>query len=246
MPETLYRNRVFDFISAVDQTTSVEDAWFQTTCFMTESGASQVGIKLGFTTPEPFFLWTVPQWVREMYLETVYPDNDPRLEHCTKNSTPYFYGCGFWKSDETLPAQRRLYDKEISSVSMRSMVSIPFHSADKNQSGIFSYACNFQREAFQDMYSAFGAEMHLAGLAASNHISALVQKKESESAGLTRRECECLLWLSRGLRNDQISERMGIRRVTVEFHLANARQKLNAKTREQALVKAIQLNIIQP
>jgi DNA-binding CsgD family transcriptional regulator len=88
--------------------------------------------------------------------------------------------------------------------------------------------------------------MHLAGLIAFNHINCLWQYKAADEVGLTRRERECLLWLSRGLRNDQIADRLGVSRATIEFHLANARRKLDARTREQALVKAVQLNIIDP
>jgi DNA-binding CsgD family transcriptional regulator len=46
------------------------------------------------------------------------------------------------------------------------------------------------------------------------------------------------------LRNDRIAEKLGISRPTVELHLANARRKLNAKTREQALARAVALGLL--
>lgn len=61
---------------------------------------------------------------------------------------------------------------------------------------------------------------------------------------LTQRERECLTWLSRGMLYDRIAEMMKISTRTVEFHLANARKKLNAKTREQTLVMAIKEGMI--
>ena len=63
---------------------------------------------------------------------------------------------------------------------------------------------------------------------------------------LTRREREVMSWLASGLRNARIAERMGISLPTVEMHLANARRKLRALTREQALVEAVRRGLIVP
>jgi DNA-binding CsgD family transcriptional regulator len=46
------------------------------------------------------------------------------------------------------------------------------------------------------------------------------------------------------MRYDRIAERLGISRPTVELHLANARRKLGARTREQALAKAVALGLL--
>jgi DNA-binding CsgD family transcriptional regulator len=246
MQVTFSQNRVFDFLSAVDRTESVDAAWTLTKKFMSNYGASHVGIKLGLDTPEPLFLWSAPQWVTDMYLETVYPDNDPRLKYFSKSAAPYFHGREFWSRKDDMPAPRRHYEEEIADFSMRSLVSIPVHGRTTINQGMLAFSSGLCGKEFRKMYSERGAAMHLAGLAAVDHINRLWRKKTAKSVGITCRERECLLWLGRGLRNDQIADRLGIRRVTVEFHLANARRKLNSKTREQALVKAIQLNIIDP
>ena len=67
-----------------------------------------------------------------------------------------------------------------------------------------------------------------------------------EGLNLTDREKECLVWLARGLRNDRIAEKMGIKTVTVQLHLDKARKKLAAATREQALSIAIQIGAVKP
>ena len=61
---------------------------------------------------------------------------------------------------------------------------------------------------------------------------------------LSPRERECLRWLAAGLRYDRIAERLGISLVTVELHVANAKRKLCAKTREQALAIAVALRLL--
>lgn len=61
---------------------------------------------------------------------------------------------------------------------------------------------------------------------------------------LTKREHDCLSLLARGMRNDRISHELNISNVTVEFHLANARRKLDSATREQALAIAVQMGLV--
>ncbi|MEL7464704.1 MAG: LuxR C-terminal-related transcriptional regulator [Pseudomonadota bacterium] len=56
---------------------------------------------------------------------------------------------------------------------------------------------------------------------------------------LAPREREALQWLAAGHRVDRIGEKMGVSGRTVEFHLKNARAKLDARTREEALARAI-------
>lgn len=61
---------------------------------------------------------------------------------------------------------------------------------------------------------------------------------------LTTRELDALRYLACGHMNDRIAEKMGIAEVTVRLHLKNARRKLRAKTREQAVAKAMMLKIL--
>ena len=63
---------------------------------------------------------------------------------------------------------------------------------------------------------------------------------------LTARELDCLSLLAQGYRTVQIADQLNIKPVTVEFHLANVRNKLEAKTREQALVTAIMQGLMEP
>jgi DNA-binding CsgD family transcriptional regulator len=81
-----------------------------------------------------------------------------------------------------------------------------------------------------------------------------VTAKRGEAGGLrtagpfrlTPREIECLEWLGRGLRVGGIGSRLGIGVPTVATHLSGARKKLGAATREQALVLALRLGLIDP
>jgi DNA-binding CsgD family transcriptional regulator len=62
---------------------------------------------------------------------------------------------------------------------------------------------------------------------------------------LTRREVQCLEGLARGLGNAEISRQLQIAMPTVALHLINARKKLGAVTREQAVALAIKRGILR-
>ena len=64
--------------------------------------------------------------------------------------------------------------------------------------------------------------------------------REAAGAGvLTPRERECLSFTAAGLRPDRIAHRLGLARVTVDLHLANARKRLKARTVAEAVAKAM-------
>jgi LuxR family quorum-sensing transcriptional regulator LasR len=63
---------------------------------------------------------------------------------------------------------------------------------------------------------------------------------------LTRRELEVLNWAMAGKSSWEISKIISCSEATINFHMANVRQKFNVNTRQQAVVKAIGLGLITP
>lgn len=63
---------------------------------------------------------------------------------------------------------------------------------------------------------------------------------------LSGRERQCLERLCRGSRVTQIADDLRLAEVTVSLHLANARRKLGARTREEAVARALAWRLIQP
>lgn len=64
-------------------------------------------------------------------------------------------------------------------------------------------------------------------------------------AALTLRETQCLELVARGLRNEAIASELAIAPVTVEKHLAHARARLGALTREHAVALALKAGLIR-
>src|SRR5258707_10795158 len=68
----------------------------------------------------------------------------------------------------------------------------------------------------------------------------------SELVKLNSRETEVLTLVARGQKSAQIAIKLGIVKRTVDFHLDNARIKLGAATRAQAVVSAVAGGLIEP
>jgi len=68
----------------------------------------------------------------------------------------------------------------------------------------------------------------------------------SKHSDLNDREIETLTWVARGKTSAQIAEMLGLAKRTVDFHLDNARNKLGAATRTEAVIKAAFGRLIEP
>jgi len=63
---------------------------------------------------------------------------------------------------------------------------------------------------------------------------------------LNDREVEILTWVARGKTSVEIAQIIGLTKRTVDFHIDNARGKLGAATRTEAVIKATTGRLIEP
>jgi DNA-binding response OmpR family regulator len=63
---------------------------------------------------------------------------------------------------------------------------------------------------------------------------------------LNDREIEVLTWVARGKTSVEIAQIIGLTKRTVDFHIDNARGKLGAATRTEAVIKAATGRLIEP
>ncbi|NAY92620.1 winged helix-turn-helix transcriptional regulator [Muricauda sp. JGD-17] len=71
-----------------------------------------------------------------------------------------------------------------------------------------------------------------------------VDYKKIEELGISKREYEVLVQISKGLSNQEIAEILFVSESTVKTHVSNLLIKLNAKRRTQALQIAKELQIL--
>lgn len=77
-----------------------------------------------------------------------------------------------------------------------------------------------------------------------NALHKLHLKNKRLSAPLSRREKEVIRWLIKGKSSWEVSEILDISERTVNFHINNIMQKLEAVTRTQAVARAIELGLV--
>lgn len=70
------------------------------------------------------------------------------------------------------------------------------------------------------------------------------QWSNHKAPSLTARERDCLAFIADGLRAVDVAHRLGISESTVEMHTRNARTRLGAKTRDQAVAIAVRAGMI--
>jgi len=63
---------------------------------------------------------------------------------------------------------------------------------------------------------------------------------------LNDREVEVLTWVARGKTSVEIAQIIGLTKRTIDFHIDNARAKLGAATRTEAVIKASTGRLIEP
>ena len=63
---------------------------------------------------------------------------------------------------------------------------------------------------------------------------------------LNDREVEVLTWVARGKTSVEIAQIVGLTKRTIDFHIDNARAKLGAATRTEAVIKATTGRLIEP
>jgi DNA-binding response OmpR family regulator len=63
---------------------------------------------------------------------------------------------------------------------------------------------------------------------------------------LNSREVETLTWAARGKTSAEIAQILGLTKRTIDFHIDNARAKLGAATRTEAVIKAATGRLIEP
>lgn len=77
------------------------------------------------------------------------------------------------------------------------------------------------------------------------HVAAFFRRSELPAAQpeLTRREFECLQWTAQGKTAWEVGRIIGTSERTANFHLHNAMVKLQARTKHQAVLKALRLGL---
>jgi len=168
---------------------------------------------------------------------------DPTVGHCLTSSLPIV-----WEPDTfDAPREREFYE-EACGHGIRSGITFPIHGPN-GEFGVISFASDTLPDGkFDEQIATYMADLSLIrDYAFESSLKFLGPRPGAEPAPrLTRRELEVLNWVMVGKSSWEISKITRCSEATVNFHIANVRQKFGVNTRQQALVKAISLGILTP
>lgn len=243
-------NGLIDLLTKLERAQTANSAWADTSDFLTSLGLPLNMYAFGGDIHKggaPWDFWTSrPDWWMTRYVEEGYCFNDHALNHCLTNIEPLRFGIEFDLRRNDLDQRYLRVARECAETGFRSAMTIPLRSCGGSSVGAVTFGASTDAGSLEAAIAPHWSTIQLAGLYAHAKIQQLRTRDLASATGLTRREKEVLLWLALGQRPEQISDRLGIARVTVDFHIRSARRKLSAATREQAVANAILLGLINP
>ena len=167
---------------------------------------------------------------------------DPTVGHCLSNAIPLIWA----PKTFTAPEQKHLYE-EACGYGIRSGITYPIHGAN-GEVGILSFVSDVQTDKkFQkELIHAMPALALLRDYAFQSSLDFMAASKPQGEIHLTRRELEVLKWTMAGKSSWEISKILICAEATVNFHLGNVRRKFEVNSRQQAVIKAIRIGLINP
>ncbi|QNA91085.1 hypothetical protein G4G28_15060 [Massilia sp. Dwa41.01b] len=168
---------------------------------------------------------------------------DPTVGHCLTSTLPFI-----WEPETFSTEEGRALYEDASGYGIRTGVTLPIHGPN-GEVGMLSLASDAAPgdEFSQEVARNMGSLSLMRDYAFASSLPFSQQPTGGEAVPrLTRRELEVLNWVMAGKSSWEISMITRCSEATVNFHLANVRQKFNVNTRQQAVVKAIALGLLTP
>ncbi|TAG03921.1 MAG: hypothetical protein EAZ43_06080 [Betaproteobacteria bacterium] len=193
------------------------------------------------TRNEPVQLSTYSEgWLDEsLRLPIAVVARDPVLAHLAKSVAPIVWGA----PDYANVAMKNVYEL-FRGYGLGSGVSVAVRGPRGNYVYL-GFSSSSQRVASG---ASLSSELGVLMLSASAAFVAMDEIVDGEQSGakivLTRRELELLSWSRLGKTASDCSQILGISQATVHFHLKNAVQKLDAVSKQHAVLKALELRLI--
>jgi DNA-binding CsgD family transcriptional regulator len=241
--------RLVQLLDALNAADTSEHAWAALATYLGENGVDWLHYAYApaFTDPphQPLLqLTTLPEGWLKHYAERGFSRVNPALTYCRTHKVPALAGPVFIGGEN--PLHREFVADTQAHLGARTELVIPLRGRAESPFGGLSGLCRIGRAEALRWMAERGRTLTLAVAYADLRLVTLTRTERGAEVRLSPREREVLLWLAKGYRNDRIAERLGLSKPTVEFHLGNARRKMQAATREQAVARAVALGLLTP
>lgn len=198
------------------------------------------------TTDVPLVSSTFPKSFSQYYSEVCNPADDPFFRHCCTTLTPIGTGIDYAPDYDYLTASELRIIATAHEAGMRAGFSCTFHKADMLGMGGWNLGSTLGRAEVEAIAAEKAFMLRLAALYIHQRMLELRQAAPNDPGlALSPREHDCLAYLAAGLRTQQIADRLSIQPVTVELHFRRARERLGARTREEALAIALSRGLLR-
>jgi LuxR family quorum-sensing transcriptional regulator LasR len=225
--------------------TSEEEAWQQL-----QSAVRGLGFDHGLfaVLPQPrqnpdqvYLRSTYPTSWRQHYDQQNLRATDPTVAYCFKSAAPMV-----WMDHSfTTPAQQALYE-EASSFGLRVGVTLPIRGQHGEVGMLTCVRDQAPGKAFiHDLQPTLGSLSLLRDIA-SDAFGPYIQAVDSPAIpSLTTRERDCLQWMAAGKTAWEIGRLLNISEAGVNFHIANLRSKFGVSRRNDVVIQALRLGLIE-
>lgn len=190
-----------------------------------------------------FMLTSYDSAWREFYDKQKLIAVDPTVEYCFKTNTPLVWMPQSFKTS----AQQSLYE-EASSFGLRVGVTLPIHGLNGEVGMLTCVRDQAPGNAFLKDLGAKLGELSLLRDVAYESLSKFMiteQKDDEPPPVLTARELDCLQWMAAGKTAWEVGRILGISEAGVNFHFSNLRTKFGVTKRNDVVVKAIRMGLVQ-
>ena len=181
-----------------------------------------------------------PDGYPEHYFEQHWDQIDPIFKCALRSRRPFLWSAVF--ESIKLSKRQQVLMEECKNLGVHSGILFPLHGPG-NKLDILSISRRGMEGGNPDRLHL----LHSISIQAWTRFLELTEKErfqKPEGPILTAREVEVLKWCKDGKSYSDIGEILSVSRKTVEFHVANAMNKLGANNKVTAVVIAIQLGLL--
>jgi LuxR family transcriptional regulator, quorum-sensing system regulator BjaR1 len=176
-----------------------------------------------------------PCWLKR-YCSQNYLRIDPVIRRIQSEEGPCLWAEA--ASGDLEPAARTMFG-EAAEFGLKAGFAVPMLTLD----GAFA-AVSLGGPAAEIPPEARGMISLVSAFAAGRALELRNRGSRRKLTKLTEREVECLKWVADGKSEWETGQILGISEHTVDRHMANARRKLGARTRAQAIATAMRLGLM--
>lgn len=236
--------RFEEFAESLPTLTSVGAVWKHTAAYSHALGFSNCTLTLAKKTPtgpqSANFFSNLDGKFCDVYSKEGLISDDPFLKFtCASLSAKKIANEGLLAFPNASAKHKIFLDITAQSGAPNGL-GVPVRISNQDVFGGWIFSCTDVGDIFDLLSEERGQETQLAAVMAYERMVAIKLGEGDPVTSLSLREKECLLWLCAGFRSSMIADRLSISESAVNLYITNAKHKLGAKTREQAIARAIQ------